>query len=136
MNQSNKGFSLVELIVVIAIMAILVGVAVPTYTAYISKANAGVEADTVGQIVYAAKLANIEYGTNATMSITDKSSVVISFSSTDNDDTKVEKSMAQVMAVMSDVDSNVLKSDSNANTITYTIKYLTNDDVSSIDTSF
>ena len=35
----NKGFSLVELIVVIAIMAILVGVAVPVYTSYIEKAE-------------------------------------------------------------------------------------------------
>ena len=35
----NKGFSLVELIVVIAIMAILVGVAVPVYTSYIDKAE-------------------------------------------------------------------------------------------------
>ena len=59
----NKGFSLVELIVVIAIMAILVGVAVPTYTAYIEKANKGVDDDLVGQVEYAAKLANVEYGT-------------------------------------------------------------------------
>ena len=37
--MKNKGFSLVELIVVIAIMAILVGVAVPVYTSYIEKAD-------------------------------------------------------------------------------------------------
>ena len=37
--KNNSGFSLVELIVVIAIMAILAGVAVPTYTKYIEKAN-------------------------------------------------------------------------------------------------
>jgi type IV pilus assembly protein PilA len=39
----NKGFSLVELIVVIAIMAILVGVAVPVYTSYIKEAEDAVD---------------------------------------------------------------------------------------------
>ena len=37
--KNNSGFSLVELIVVIAIMAILAGVAVPTYSKYVAKAN-------------------------------------------------------------------------------------------------
>ena len=46
----NKGFSLVELIVVIAIMAILVGVAVPVYTSYITSANEKVDAQYVDEI--------------------------------------------------------------------------------------
>ena len=37
--KNNSGFSLVELIVVIAIMAFLAGVAVPTYSKYIAKAK-------------------------------------------------------------------------------------------------
>lgn len=50
----NKGFSLVELIVVIAIMAILVGVAVPVYTSYISSANEKVDAQYVDELQRAA----------------------------------------------------------------------------------
>ena len=39
MKKSNKGFSLVELIIVIAIMAILVGVMAPQLIKYIEKTN-------------------------------------------------------------------------------------------------
>lgn len=38
-QQNRRGFTLVELIVVIAILAILAGVAIPVYSGYIKKAN-------------------------------------------------------------------------------------------------
>lgn len=55
--MKNKGFSLVELIVVIAIMAILVGVAVPVYSSYIEKANKSKDEQMVGEIVHALEIA-------------------------------------------------------------------------------
>ena len=42
--KQNKGFSLVELIIVIAIMAVLVGVLTPMMLKYIEKTN--ISADT------------------------------------------------------------------------------------------
>lgn len=40
---NNKGFSLVELIIVIAIMAVLVGVLAPQYLKYVDKSKKGVD---------------------------------------------------------------------------------------------
>ncbi|MBE6579616.1 MAG: prepilin-type N-terminal cleavage/methylation domain-containing protein [Ruminococcaceae bacterium] len=55
--MKNKGFSLVELIVVIAIMAILVGVAVPVYTSYIEKAQKSKDEQLVDEIKHAIEIA-------------------------------------------------------------------------------
>lgn len=57
--MKNKGFSLVELIVVIAIMAILVGVAVPVYSSYIEKTQKAKDEQLVGEIKHALEIASI-----------------------------------------------------------------------------
>ena len=51
--MKNKGFSLVELIVVIAIMAILVGVAVPVYSSYIEKTQKAKDQQLVDEVAHA-----------------------------------------------------------------------------------
>lgn len=56
-KNNNKGFSLVELIVVIAIMAVLVTVLAPQFTKYIDQSRKSNDAATVSGIVTAAQVA-------------------------------------------------------------------------------
>ena len=46
-NLTNKGFSLVELIIVIAIMAVLVGVLAPQYIKYVEESRVSADAQQV-----------------------------------------------------------------------------------------
>lgn len=56
-KKNNKGFSLVELIVVIAIMAILAVTLAPRLTTYIEKARRGTDRETINAIYTAVHLA-------------------------------------------------------------------------------
>ena len=60
--KNNKGFSLVELIVVIAIMAILAAVAIPTFAHFIEKANHASDDQFIADVEYAVELANTQFG--------------------------------------------------------------------------
>ena len=63
MFKKNGGFTLVELIVVIAILAILAGIAIPAYSGYITKANAAGDSTQLSAIKTAVMAANAEKGT-------------------------------------------------------------------------
>ena len=58
--KNNKGFSLVELIIVIAIMAVLVGVLAPTYLQYVEKSKKSNDVSTVDSIINACEIAAID----------------------------------------------------------------------------
>ena len=58
--KNNKGFSLVELIIVIAIMAVLVGVLAPTYLQYVEKSKKANDVSTVDSIINAIEIAAID----------------------------------------------------------------------------
>ena len=70
MKTNNKGFSLVELIVVIAVMAILAAVAIPTFAGFITKANVASDESFANDVLYAAKIAHTVEGTVPDVTIT------------------------------------------------------------------
>lgn len=49
-NPQDQGFSLVELIVVIAIMAVFIGILAPTYLSYVEKTRKGIDDNSAEEI--------------------------------------------------------------------------------------
>lgn len=66
------GFTLVELIVVIAVLAILAGVAIPTYTGYIKKAEASADNQILAAVKTAVDAALVSEGVVTEIVVTDK----------------------------------------------------------------
>ncbi|MEG1242930.1 MAG: prepilin-type N-terminal cleavage/methylation domain-containing protein, partial [Oscillospiraceae bacterium] len=60
-KANNKGFTLVELIVVIAILGVLMAVLVPQYIQYVEKSRIGVDESIFGEIAH-----NMEIGAAST----------------------------------------------------------------------
>ena len=55
-KMNNKGFSLVELIIVIAIMAVLIGVLAPAYLQYVEKSKKTNDCTTIGSVMDAIEI--------------------------------------------------------------------------------
>ena len=69
-RKNNKGFTLVELIIVIAIIAVLAAVLAPQYIKYVDKSKAATDADTMGAIVQAVNVLSADGTITATETFT------------------------------------------------------------------
>lgn len=56
-KKDNKGFTLVELVIVVAILAIFVGILAPQYTKYVEKSRKAADASNLENLVTAFKTA-------------------------------------------------------------------------------
>ena len=59
-EKSNSGFSLIELIIVIAIMGVLTGILAPTFIKYVEKSKKAKDVYTAAQIARAVNIAFVE----------------------------------------------------------------------------
>ena len=61
-KKNNKGFTLVELVIVIAILAILVGLLAPQYTKYVEKSRKSADVDNMNEMVKAVQVYAVDQG--------------------------------------------------------------------------
>lgn len=94
--NNNKGFSLVELIVVIAIMAVLIGVLSPQYLRYVEKSRLQKDNSAIAEIANTIKIAMadetinaaVDDGTTVTLENAASSNASVTFD--DEDDLEAE----------------------------------------------
>ena len=114
--KNNKGFSLVELIVVIAIMAILAAVAIPTFASFITKANEASDKQFVSDLEYVIDLSNTVFGQEATLT---------KITATAGDISKVEYSVGDKKVTLNVTSAGVATVDTTEGATTVTGEMLT-----------
>lgn len=95
---NNNGFSLVELIIVIAIMAVLIGVLAPTYMQYVEKSKKSNDVSTVDSILNACEVVAVDNEVTwvGDLTITLSTSADATFATTDTGD-NVETKIGEII---------------------------------------
>ena len=81
-KKDNKGFTLVELVIVVAILAILVGILAPQYTKYVEKSRQAADVSNLENIVKGFKVAAADTDYNIIPNGTTPAQFVIQMKST------------------------------------------------------
>ena len=76
---TNKGFSLVELIIVVAIMAVLIGVLAPQYLRYVERTRLQRDNTSMGELANVIKMAGAEESVIQQINAAGATGLVISF---------------------------------------------------------
>lgn len=101
--KNNKGFSLIELIIVIAIMAILIAVLAPAYLRYVEKARKSTDAQAIGSAMSAIKTA----ASDPALGIATDNTLTITFATNGTTTYKTDKGGANAGTVV-DKDTEVV----------------------------
>lgn len=121
--KNNKGFSLVELIIVIAIMAVLVGVLAPTYLQYVEKTKKSNDVSTVDSIVNAIEIAAIDpevHATNWTSLKVTLTNSAVTFTEGTGDSDAMKKAVIEMVGDAADIKLKSTKWDATTNKVEFT----------------
>lgn len=136
-ETANKGFSLVELIIVVAIMAVLVGVLAPQYLKYVERSRQSTDKQNVDAIINAVRIYAIDPEVESAKQVTNGAQVTIktnpetvgTTNATNNTNLALDSAGIKEIALKS---SKWIDSTTNAetNTVTLTFTVETNGNIS------
>ena len=123
-KMNNKGFSLIELIIVIAIMAILVAIIAPNLTKYLGKSKKKTDSKNADEIAQQLQTAITDYETDNGELCADDSNVKLKWDADDgavNDSNGDTAAPDDFLKIVNDNITNSTKSKENGNFATATI---------------